>query len=594
MRAAPSPTLPRCLNRSPKWKAASTLSVLTALVLSTTTMVALLAQTAAASAAQLQRDGQSIASIPVVAKPANNKRSRAGTSTPQQVTGAVRVTVTGDRVTVADASNRLIISNWRPSLAQVPPTLRSSVRVQAFADGFDLVYEFSNKTNATVAINGLSLPPLALGPSVELHDFEHSGWPVALSGVGTRRQASYPNELYAPVFVLSGSGVTAGISLQYPVLEFRHDASLSTTSTSFGTWQPEVRFGGAMMQGDRWWGHHAAVPPNQSRRYTVSVRFAPSSADWKSTLQPYRDYFRTTYGPVAYSRQSAPIKGIAFAAMDRQSAANPNGWNPVAGDPHRNGYRVASRAIEDALRTSARVIVWAPTGLAYQNRALNYPPQFASRWTNPGSDALPMRDAVEHLRRIGTSGNRHWGLWWGHAAEVSPGWDMMPLSRADLANPSHRALLQAELRAAVAAGAKVIGLDAFAHSHNPLWNLTGLLEFFRQEAPGVTFCTEGRACDILHRLAPTWLDAYSMHATSAGSKLRIRGPFHLADFLVPGHETWAGMCYDRCGDPNLFGPNASAAAQTRDIHRIIQYGYVPVTWLPLHLDQVVASVPTSR
>jgi hypothetical protein len=98
---------------------------------------------------------------------------------------------------------------------------------------------------------------------------------------------------------------------------------------------------------------------------------------------------------------------------------------------------------------------------------------------------------------------------------------------------------------------------------------------------------------VLHRLAPTWLDAFATQNTSAGTKARIRGPFHLADFIVPGHETWAGMCYDRDPEPALFGPNASPAAQTRDLNRIMQLGYVPVTWLPLSLDSLSATAPTS-
>jgi hypothetical protein len=54
------------------------------------------------------------------------------------------------------------------------------------------------------------------------------------------------------------------------------------------------------------------------------------------------------------------------------------------------------------------------------------------------------------------------------------------------------------------------------------------------------------------------------------------------------------MCYDRSPEPALFGPNASAAAQARDLHRIMQFGYVPVTWLPLNLDNVTATLPASR
>jgi hypothetical protein len=65
----------------------------------------------------------------------------------------------------------------------------------------------------------------------------------------------------------------------------------------------------------------------------------------------------------------------------------------------------------------------------------------------------------------------------------------------------------------------------------------------------------------------------------------------MADFIVPGHETWAGMCYDRSKDATLFGANASSATQTSDIQRVIRNGYVPVVWLNLNLDAIAASVP---
>jgi hypothetical protein len=252
---------------------------------------------------QSPRTNQSpAASVPVVTRPAATNQAKPQRGATQQPLGSIRVTITGDRVTVTDAANRLIISNWRPSLVNVPSTIRTATRIKASPDGFDVTYEFNNKSNAAVPISGIALPPLSLGANIDFHDLEHSGWAVPLSGVGTRRQATYPSELYSPVFVLSGSGTTVGISLQYPVLEFRHDASLSITSTSYGVWQPDVRFGGPIPQGDLWWGNSASIPPNRSQRYTVSVRFAPATSDWKSTLAPYRDYFRTTYGPVAYTR----------------------------------------------------------------------------------------------------------------------------------------------------------------------------------------------------------------------------------------------------------------------------------------------------
>lgn len=530
-------------------------------------------------------------SVPVVSR--TTSTGAGGASRTPQVTPsqAVRVSFANNRLTVVDAAGRNVIAGWELRVTHPSPDVRASASVRPLPDGFDLTYSFANKGVRAAPIAALPLPPLQLGATIDHWDFEHSGWSVPLSGVGTRRQATYPNDLYSPVSVMSGLGLTVGMSVQYPVLSYRHDVSIATTQTSYGLWQPEMRLSGPMPAGDLWWGNNASIPPNEARTYTVSFRFAAQTGDWRTTLTPYRDHFQRTYGRVAYNRQAKPIKGISLAAMDLQTPQNPNGWTSLAGAPDRNGYRTAAMAVQNALATSSRVVVWAPTGLAYQNRSLNYPPQFTSRWLAEGRAISPLNDGVRQFSQIRTPAGKSWGLWWGHAAETSPGWDTLPLVRVDPSNAQHRAAISREIRTATSCGATLIGLDAFAHNHNPLWNLVGLLDQLKQEAPLATFCSEGRACDVLHRLAPTWLDAYTMGRTSNGTASRIKGPFHLADFLVPGHETWAGMCYDRSKDAALFGANASSTTQTSDIQRVIRDGYVPVVWLNLNLDAIAASVP---
>lgn len=535
--------------------------------------------------------GTSTASSPVTRMPVAT-RSPVVSKHPQSVVGnTVRVNLVGDRVTVSDLAGRVIIASWAPQFTVPSSDGRATAMILPATDGFDVLYTVRNIGTRVVAIDSLPTPVLQLASSVHWYDFEHSGWSVPVSAVGTRRQASYPNELYSPVSVLVGGGMAVGVTVQYPLLQYKHDVSIATTCPSYGNWRTELRLGGQQPAGDLWWANNALVPAGETFSYTVSYRFGPAAGQWQDTLLPYRDYFRRTYGPVSYVRQATPIRGLALAAMDLQTPQNPNGWSTVAGSPDRFGYRTAARAVQDLLQKSSRVVVWAPSGLAYNNRALNYPPQFVSRWLNPGVGSQALRDGPAQFRTVRAAFGQSWGFWWGHAAETSPGWDTLPLRRIDPNNASHRAVVEAELQVALDSGAQIAGLDAFAHCHNPVWNLVALLDILKRKAPYMTFCTEGRACDVLHRLAPTWIDAYAMKRTSAGDVGRIKGPFHLADLIVPGHETWAGMCYDRAGDPVLFGANASSAVQTRDIQQVIQYGYVPVTWLNLDLNSVAASLP---
>jgi hypothetical protein len=512
---------------------------------------------------------------------------------PQPISGAPlalpaqspKAEATDRGISVTLGPSRSIVKDWRPAVAPGSPITASARVVE---DGFDVVFEATNRGNFALPVTELPLPSFILGDTVAAYDFSGSGWPVLLSRESPPLQGSYPNELYSPVSVVRTADLAVGVSVTYPILEYRHDVSLAVVPRDAGTWAVEIRVGGTMPKGHEWWNHAAVVPPSESRRWTVHVRFSAPGERWADTLSPYRDWFRRTYGTQTYRRDGRPVRGIALASPASQSPANPDGWTPEVGRLDLTGYEGVARMVEQALRNSQRVLLWAPTGLASRHRDLNYPHQFASRWDDSERSTPRLREAPKLLAGITAPPGRTWGLWWGRSAQRTPCFDCTPEVSIDPSNPADLSAALAELHSARRAGATLIGLDAFAHSHNPIWRLVPLLNKLQESQPDASFCTEGRACDLLHRLAPTWLDAYQSKPFRDGSRQRIRGRHLLAELLLPGSETWAGMVFDRAGDPELLGPRSVKARQIEEISRVVELGYTPVVFLDVELDQFTA------
>jgi hypothetical protein len=84
---------------------------------------------------------------------------------------------------------------------------------------------------------------------------------------------------------------------------------------------------------------------------------------------------------------------------------------------------------------------------------------------------------------------------------------------------------------------------------------------------------------VLHRLGPTFYQAYRKNAESADDIDDLRlvdGPLFLADFLIPGHETWLsirGHLLDRAD-----GVEADEAFMQQEYHRALGWGYVPLVF----------------
>jgi len=305
---------------------------------------------------------------------------------------------------------------------------------------------------------------------------------------------------------------------------------------------------------------------------------------WQETLCPYKDYFKTTYGQVRYQRDGRPIFGFALSQYESQSLENPRGWCP--GINESEGFVSAARMIEERFQLcSDRVMLWTPTGYSTNQRA-NYPFQFASPWSAyVGGVPHPMHEAPAMLRSLASVPGRTLGLWWGHAANPSLGWADDPTYALRTADSSMVNLWFAELQRAVESGATEFGLDAFVHHITPVWDQYELLSEAHRRYPAVRFCTEERSSDIMHTQAATWVDGYRGELVPGLQFSVIEGSFLLADIIVPGHETWVGMQFNRSRNADLWGLRSMSSAQQADVERVRALGYVPVTWVPMNLKQ---------
>lgn len=494
---------------------------------------------------------------------------------------AVRSKVRDGQLALREAASGAAIispSGWPLWRHVVDPagTLRPEVEVRDVPGGVDVVYTFRNTGDRAMRLGQFSVGGIELGGAVERARIDLDGQMVAVDPEDAHRPLDrvYPGHAYAPVAVLRGRGYAVGVSLNYDVLRHRH---LTTVST----FAPGGRFG------DGWrvtfapnvFGHHrdeGDIQPGETRRYTMSVRVMKGARgdDWVRTLEPYRDFFRSVHGGVDYQRDPRPVYATALAQSSAVSASNPRGWAYASTrDPERFGWgpwvehleQVASRGFE-------RFLIVAPTGVFKAHPEQNFPFQFTSAWGG-------MSQAQATLGLLGAFARRHeLGLWWGRSTGVMDTWDDGQIEPFDPRNPRHVRRVVEELDGAVEAGATTIGLDAF--SNVDPWAGWAFLDIAQQTHPGVKFVVEPMASDLFHNRAASYLWATRVESQAGRQAM---GRHVLADYLNPGHETWARV--DARAVQSIEGltrgrevPEAAVEAWVR---RAAEWGYVPVVHFAL-------------
>jgi hypothetical protein len=366
----------------------------------------------------------------------------------------------------------------------------------------------------------------------------------------------YPVHLYSPVFAISDPSGAVGISLMYPILDYKHNVELQFVS----------RGGGYATNGRAWEAYFRLkgdLPAGQTRRYRVAVRATPDPTEWVRTLTPYRDFFRATYGDVRYTRDPRPVFGVSVADPHCLSDNSPDGFCGRAGRrPDQVGWAPTAQYLRSANDMGyARVMFWKPSGIFRLHQDLNFPFQFMTHM----NDVPALRASLDSLRAVSTSGLQM-GYWWGNSVRVMRGWDDGRFEFFDPANADHVDRALAEFDMAVGLRAQMIGLDAFVGI--PDWDAYSWLRTLQQRAPNVKLLLEreGSAPDLFNLVAPTWVN-----------EPNLQTPRVLADFLVPGHESWFGLqqfYWDHLAQ--LRGHALSTAERNAEIERVAQLGYVPV------------------
>ncbi len=491
-------------------------------------------------------------------------------------------------------NNRAIISSNRQSVwsdGGETRALKPTIAFEPRTDGFTVRFTFVNDSTIPRTLGDIYVPGIRFGHAIQHRDFFAEGNTETIDHKGQNYFGGglvYPEAAYAPVAVISSDGYTIGASLQYPILDYKHRLFIRAESPGGiyiypnRNWEIMFRLNPRLPEGA--YSPEGEIAPGDSRQYTLSVRILKQAPDqhpneWLRTLEPYRQYFHSLYGPVRYTRDPRPMLGAAVATTHLLTPDNPFGFN-TDGRLRADRYGFGPWAeLLNQLRNSGwrRVTLWSPAGLFFNNRNLNFPFQFTSNWRN-----IPTMDrSVSDLRSFADSGGQL-GLWWGRSVQVMNSWDTRNFQLLDPDNPEHRRLAFAEMDGALRAGATFVGLDSF--NMIPLWkNYPWLLEL-QQRYPTIRFLAERAACDVLHTLAASY--ALSID-DPALDRVLTKDPHLLADFLNPGHETWGAIHirFIRTGANSFAGANATPDQLHREMRRVAAMGYVPHPFTNLPLAQ---------
>jgi hypothetical protein len=438
------------------------------------------------------------------------------------------------------------------------------------------VVRFRNNGPVRLGLSNLRYGPIALDAESKWWDFRETGRQTAVNAAGTARCATYPGVLYSPVGVLETGVTVLGVSVLYPVLEARHDVRISLLTEGADSYievglsndarpaGPDFRHGSLV--------NLKELEPGAEYTLTLAVRRVSPGDQALDAISAYREFFVSRYvrnRPRPVDR--SPIAGVLVCTTDHCSPTNPRGWADPLVRPDIHGYgELVIRILTKAARFN-RVVLWAPSGVNCVNKSLNFPFNILSPLVAPLGSPQPT-DIRQAFSRFRLADGKAIGFWWGHSAEPRAA-DDSDLVSLESSQPAAYALCRKELKLIAELQGRVVGLDAFTHGVVPVWNLVEHLRRMQTEFPELQFCTEGRACDVLHSLAPTCVDAYRASAETfeISDYKVVVGRFVLADYLQPDHETWCLMLFDRV--PAVSRTILDRQTETR---RISGLGFVPV------------------
>jgi hypothetical protein len=480
---------------------------------------------------------------------------------------------------VANRRVNVIFPNLQPIVENQAPGVTSSYSLTPQRNGFDISVTFINPTTVAKPLGKLTIGGIRLQSDIEYYDFRHDATPKKIKAYSPdefgepRRfvgvEYTYPSYLYSPVMVVRDRNYTIGVSLTYPILNYKHDVRTLL----------EVPGGQYIQSGLNWSvGFYLLgnIEPGEVRTYKLHIRIASGKENFLYTLVPYRNDFRATYGSVQYTRDDRPVAGTYLADTLIVTPTNPFGYTgPTEFRPDLMGWQ---RRVNQILSLRDQggyrgTMLWTPTGVFLNNLQNNYPFQFMSQMRN----VLPMSLSMNEFRRIPS--DFQLGFWWGHSMTVMNDWDTPTAEPLNPNNVNHVLRGLNELGIALSLGAKLIGLDAFVSDGREDYRYNWLKTLIHT-APGVKFVVEGTSSDIIHTLSPTWVDNANMHSSPA-----------LADFLVPGHEFWSGIWFINLGTAAGAGNGASDASEVTleqkytEMRRNSSLGYVPVNFEGLPLTE---------
>lgn len=457
---------------------------------------------------------------------------------------------------------------------------------------YDVRFEFKNTSASPRPIGRLNVGILALGERIRMYD--HAGtsaWNDLEQGSFQGTAWSYPGYAYSPVLVLMNQTHVVGVSLLYPVAEYRHDAlvRLHRVGGVFGGpresrgWMASFDLNNPSNAREfARVSYGAMVGPGESRSYTVAVRAmkrpdmsgpVTGVQEWLRVLEPYRAHFRSQFGGVTYERRVEPVSAWEMAGQYSLTSQNRRGFGGNENRPDRVGFAPVADRIARYESGARAVMIWAPSGVFDENLQMNFPSRFTAGWL----DQEKLRTATDWngLPAIARSG-KELGLWWGRSAQHMDRWNDDESEHLDPSNPEHMSLVYQQLDLARQAGATMIGLDAFTHGRMPSWVQIEYLNHLRDRYPEMSFITEAMSSDLVHTVAPTFERAFhtSPRMTREEEFHRMAMPHYLADYLLPGHEIWGYFRYSEIA--RVPGQSVNAARVQRDAERLARNGYVPV------------------